>query len=168
MATETDDAALEPGPPASGTAEEAAFCGYDPLWVELPVLLKGRFNKEYGGIALFGPCPRCKHDDGINVFIPTTWATASASAAAGSPILSVTAFARPSAVEAEIDVQWDRVQWQPPDTTATGPEAQLREIVEVIACRCGVDFKHKPPSGKAGCGYWTYLRLQKGAIPRGD
>jgi len=168
MVTGTDDDALEPGSPAAGTADMAAFCGYDPLWEELPVQLKGRFNKEYGGITLFGPCPRCKHEDGINVFIPTTWATASASTAAGSPMVSVTAFVHPLAIEAEADIRWDRVQWQPPDTTAAGPEAQLREIVEVIACRCGVDLKHKPPSGKAGCGYWTYLRLQKGTIPHGD
>lgn len=168
MGTETGESMLEPGAPAAGTADKAAFCGYDPLWAELPLKLKGRFNKEYGGISLCGPCPRCEHADGINVFIPTTWATASASTAAGSPMVGVRAFVLPSAIGAETDVRWDRVQWQPPDTTAVGPEAQLQEIVEVIVCRCGVDFKHKPPSGKAGCGYWTYLHLQKGMIPDGD
>jgi hypothetical protein len=167
MVAKTDKAGPEPSLPADRTGDKAVFCGYDPSWVDLPLQLKGRFNKEYGGITIFGLCPRCKHEDGINVFIPTTWATPSApsapTVAPRSPMVSAMAFARPPAIEPEPDVRWHRIEWQPPDTTAVGAGAP-REIVEVIACQCGEDSKHRPPSGKAGCGYWTYLRLQKGAI----
>ncbi len=162
MVTETGDAAREPHSLPADLGETALFCGYDPLWVNLPIRLKGWINTDYGGITLFGPCPRCTHGDGINLFIPTTWATASAAAAPGLAVVRA-AFVHPTAIGAEVEVEW-----QPPGTTAaTGPDAQQQEIVEVIVCRCGKDFKHKPPSGKAGCGYWTCLRLWKETIPDG-
>jgi hypothetical protein len=79
-----------------------------------------------------------------------------------------TAFVHPSAIKADATVLWSRVEWQPPDTTAAGPEARQQEIVEVIVCRCSRESEHSPPSGKTGCGYWNYLHLQKGAIRDGD
>lgn len=79
----------------------------------------------------------------------------------------VAAFVHTSAIEAQA-VQWQAVEWLPPDAAAAGPEANQEEIAEVIVCRCGMESKHKPPSGKNGCGYWAYLRLRKGAIPDGN
>ena|ERR1700728_3950345 len=131
------------------------FCGYDPSWADLPIPLQGTFKKDYGGIALFGPCPRCKHDDGINIFIPTTWATVTTGGSPGS-----------SFVSAALSQGTERVlQWQGSDQPATGPEAQAPEVVEVVVCRCGDERLHKPPSGRSGCGYWGYLHLHKGTIP---
>jgi hypothetical protein len=89
----------------------------------------------------------------------------------------VTAVMSPSLIEAQARGRWyvvqphtvqpPTVEWEWADTAAVGSVAWHEETVEVIVCQCGEDFKYKPPSGKTGCGYWSYFRLQKGTIPDG-
>lgn len=160
-------AAAGTGPPPS--PDTCPFRGYDPAWAGQPIRLTGRVNARYGGITLFGPCPNCGHLDGINVFIPTTWATTAAAAAPGGPAIHAAAYAHLAVGEPQVAPPWAEVQWEPPGAgvTSSGPLARYPDITEVISCHCGVDFKHQPPAGRAGCGYWAYLRLRKG-MPDGQ
>jgi hypothetical protein len=139
------------------------FCGFDPAWASLSITLWGWFNKDYGGMVLFGPCPRCEHEDGINVFIPTTWATTTATITS-SP--GPAAFTGPVAAERREPIQ--KVQWLGPFPDTPGPEARPDELVEVVVCRCGLDHQHQPPSGRSGCGYWSYFHLRKGTVLDGQ
>ncbi|HTX01209.1 MAG TPA: hypothetical protein VMD59_20665 [Acidimicrobiales bacterium] len=141
---------------ADGKQHELPFSGYDPNWVNLPVHLKGRVDKSYGGLALYGPCPRCKHHDGINVFIPTTWATVVGAPAAGPQSVGVRALVRPGAASEGSEVEWEGTA-----VGGTGEGDSLAELVEVIVCHCGSEHAHQPPAGRSGCGYWGNLHLSK-------
>ena len=57
---------------------------HNPHHVNRFIRLRYRFNSYYNGLVLFGPCPRCGDPDGINIFIPTTWATVTAPGAASA------------------------------------------------------------------------------------
>jgi hypothetical protein len=131
------------------------FCGFDPDWVDIPISLQMRISHDYGGVVLYGPCPRCEHADGINVFIPTTWATTTSAAAPSAPSASAVALGSDGVGTRA------QVQWEGPKTNEMGIEAAVDAVVEIVACRCGAEHTHHPPAGRSGCGYWTYLHLQK-------
>jgi hypothetical protein len=185
MVSETGGAGPGAGLAPARPGDPVPFCGYDTGWEVLPVRLTGRSNQEYGGLTLFGPCPRCRHPDGINVFIPTTWASlaavpAAAGPAPGGPVVRVAAYAHLAAVAVEPAAGWQVIEWEPDRPPPGGPAqpgaggrpgrsgAARRpgppqpDLVEVISCQCGLEASHHPPAGKAGCGYWTYLRVQPG------
>jgi hypothetical protein len=141
------------------------FSAYDLSCVNRTITLTMKFNRYYKGIVLFGSCPRCQHADGINVFIPSTWATVAGTAApraayiqptlaTGIPATGATAENAIEGYEVEGWVSYTTKPWR----------AETEEIVEVIVCRCGHEHDHQPPSGRSGCGYWAYLHLLKGTI----
>jgi hypothetical protein len=72
------------GRPRPRAAAVLPFSSYNPHHVNRFIRLRYRFNSYYNGLVLFGPCPRCGDPDGINIFIPTTWATVTAPGAASA------------------------------------------------------------------------------------
>jgi hypothetical protein len=141
----------------------------NPSWGNLTVRLYERFNSDYKGVVLFGSCPNCKHDDGINMFIPTTWAAITGPGHPAVAYISATAYLEAAAPGAGPDAGGREIEALACDT----PDPRLgvgkeEEIVEVIVCRCGKEHDHQPPSGRYGCGYWAYLHLPKATIPNGQ
>ena len=148
-------------PPAAGGAG-LPFCGFNPAWASEPILLQGRFNKDYGGIVLLGRVLDVDMATGSTCSFrpPGRRRRASVRPAFTSSVRQLWVSLGPSPRRV--------VQWLGPDSTEHGPEARAGAVVEIAVCRCGKDHEHQPPSGKSGCGFWTYVHLEKGTIPGGE
>jgi len=141
------------------------FSAHDPSSVNRTIPLQVKFNRYYKGIVLFGRCPRCAHDDGINVFIPNTWATVGGTAAQSTAYIQPKSVTGIPAIEATAQQAIEGYAVEGWVSYTSEPwHAGTDEIVEVIVCRCGHEHDHQPPSGRSGCGYWAYLHLLKGTI----
>jgi hypothetical protein len=140
--------------PLAGADPKGDFSAYSPDFVDRAISLRKKFDSYYHGVVLFGRCPRCPHDDGINVFIPTTGATITVPGGLGAgPAQEVAA-----APEAAGDMVRGWVSY------TTESRYGANEFVEVIVCRCGQEHVHQPPSGRSGCGFWAYLHLPEETI----
>jgi hypothetical protein len=118
----------------------------DPDWVRGLRLLKWLPSEDYGGIVLKGQCPHCQHADGIDVFIPTIWATSNGSLAQATSVsFEVTA----------VNVAEDLVNREHAGPPAEGHPNSLTEIV---VCCCSWPHKNTP-AGKSGCGRWGYIPI---------
>jgi hypothetical protein len=139
--------AAKPGP------DVLPFSSYNPHYVNRFIRLRYRFNSYYTGLVLFGPCPRCA-DDGINVFIPTTWATVTApgppSVAYIQAATTSTQDLTPAEAEAQQAEEWRAVVGWVSYTTERRPrvatEADIREVIpaedEIVVAK--VERKGEP------------------------
>ena len=156
----TDPDRAEPVVPHAADDPKGDFCAYNPELVDRAIRLQMKFNRYYKGVVLFGPCPRCPHQDGINLFIPTTWATVTGTG--GPSVAYIQQIAPPQAPATPDTAQPQAVEgWV---SYTTEPRYDANELVEVIVCRCGQEHLHQPPSGRSVGGYWAYLHLPNGTI----
>jgi hypothetical protein len=145
------------------------FSSYNPSRANLTIPLSERFSSDYKGVVLFGPCPNCDHDDGINLFIPTTWATITGPGRTALPYIAEPAYRAVQAAGTGPVAGVRELKAMASDTPDPGPGAMKEEeIVELIVCHCGKEHDHEPPAGRSGCGYWAYLHLPKKMMSNGQ
>ena len=125
------------GRPRPSAAAVLQFSSYNPHYVNRFIRLRYRFNSYYHGLVLFGPCPRCGDPDGINIFIPTTWATVTAPGAAYAAYIAqasrTTRDLTPAEEEAQQAQEWRAVVGWVSYTTEPRTHVERDEtILEVI------------------------------------
>jgi hypothetical protein len=125
----------------------------------------------FNGIYLRVKCPTCKHDDGINIFVPTSW-DQGGDVPSPNPAPAVGNMNHIEDFSGHFDIAAALVTESPPQLEVAHPaavkefdsdvmvglteESDLSLLLEVAVCRCGV-VHEDTPKGKTGCGRWGYI-----------
>jgi hypothetical protein len=125
----------------------------DPDW--MAGVAKLSWNKShYGGVFLSGDCPTCQHLNGINVFVPTTWATGDDGQSAPSTLST------PATLKTlELDDERATVSDSNP---AMSKRSNSAPPLEVVLCQCN-EVHENTAKGKTGCGRWGYVVVKEGS-----